>query len=55
MIKQVNVQNYRLLQHCDVMVERLLKLPQTFKSVPMPNNSFHRLRELMKVNDVRID
>ena len=55
MIKQVNVQNYRLLQHCDVMVERLLKLPQTFKSVTMPNNSFHRLRELMKVNDGRIE
>lgn len=55
MIKQVDVKNYRLLQHLDVMTERLLKLPQTFKSVPMPNNSYHRLRELMKVNDGRIE
>ena len=55
MIKQVDVKNYRLLQHCDVMVERLLKLPQTFKSVPMPNNSYHRLRQLMAVNDGRIE
>ncbi len=55
MIKQVDLKNYRLLQHLDVMTERLLKLPQTFKSVPMPNNSYHRLRQLMAVNDGRIE
>ena len=54
-MKQVDVKNYRLLQHLDVMVERLLKLPHTFKSVPMPNNSYHRLRELIALDNGRID